>query len=199
MAPLEWYADNDIELVVNERVTDIHRSKKTITTASEKEFKYDYLVLATGSAPFVPPIQGVEKKGVFVYRTIEDLEAMLAYAEEIKKAKPNGKAAILGGGLLGLEAGKAVMDMGLEPHVVEFAPKLMPRQLDLPASNLLKSKIEQMDIKVHLEKATSEIIGENAIEASLCPSFWRAEVVTNPKWYERYVFNFRQIILRSSF
>ncbi|HAI39234.1 MAG TPA: hypothetical protein DCM40_14490, partial [Maribacter sp.] len=63
MAPLEWYADNDIELVVNERVTDIHRSKKTITTASEKEFKYDYLVLATGSAPFVPPIQGVEKKG----------------------------------------------------------------------------------------------------------------------------------------
>lgn len=163
MAPLEWYADNDIELVVNERVTDIHRSKKTITTASEKEFKYDYLVLATGSAPFVPPIQGVEKKGVFVYRTIEDLEAMLAYAEEIKKAKPNGKAAILGGGLLGLEAGKAVMDMGLEPHVVEFAPKLMPRQLDSRSSNVLQLTLESIGIAIHTGKATNSIMGNGAI------------------------------------
>ena len=163
LAPLNWYSDNNIELIVGERVTDIHRTKKTITTASEKEFSYDYLVLATGSAPFVPPIQGVEKAGVFVYRTIEDLEDMLAYAEKVKKVKSDGKAAILGGGLLGLEAGKAVMDMGLEPHVVEFAPKLMPRQLDARSSNVLQLTLESMGIHIHASKATNRILGNGAI------------------------------------
>ena len=163
MAPLEWYTENGIELIVNERVTDIHRTKKTITTGSEKEFNYDFLVLATGSAPFVPPIKGVEKKGVFVYRTIEDLEAMLSYADKIKEAKPNGKAAILGGGLLGLEAGKAVMDMGLEPHVVEFAPKLMPRQLDSRSSNVLQLTLESIGITIHTGKVTNSILGNGVI------------------------------------
>lgn len=163
LAPLSWYLDNGIDLVVNERVTDIHRTKKTITTASEKEFGYDHLVLATGSAPFVPPIQGVEKEGVFVYRTIEDLEDMLAYAEKIKTIKPHGRAAILGGGLLGLEAGKAVMDMGLEPHVVEFAPKLMPRQLDARSSNVMQLTLESMGIHIHQSKATNKILGNGAI------------------------------------
>jgi len=163
LAPVDWYTENGIELVVNERVTDIHRSTKTITTASDKEFAYDYLVLATGSAPFVPPIQGVEKDGVFVYRTIEDLEKMLSYAEKVKDLKQNGRAAILGGGLLGLEAGKAVMDMGLEPHVVEYAPKLMPRQLDSRSSNVLQLTLETMGINVHSGKATNRIIGNGAI------------------------------------
>src|SRR5690554_381174 len=163
LAPLNWYAENGIDLVINERVTDIHRNRKTITTASDKEFGYDYLVLATGSAPFVPPIQGIEKKGIFVYRTIEDLEAMLAYAEEIKKTKPKPKAAVLGGGLLGLEAGKAVMDMGLEPHVVEYAPKLMPRQLDSRSSNVLQLTLELMGIGIHSGKATNSILGNGAI------------------------------------
>ncbi|WP_435314685.1 NAD(P)/FAD-dependent oxidoreductase, partial [Cellulophaga fucicola] len=125
MASAEWYAENDIKLMINERVTDINREEKTITTANNQNFSYDYLVLATGSSAFVPPIKGVEKKGVFVYRTIEDLEGMLSYAAALKAKNPNAKAAVLGGGLLGLEAGKAVMDMGLEPHIVEFAPKLM--------------------------------------------------------------------------
>ncbi|MGB6153289.1 MAG: nitrite reductase large subunit NirB [Pricia sp.] len=163
LAPMHWYTDNGIDLIVNERVTDIHRTKKTVTTASEKEFGYDYLILATGSAPFVPPIQGVEKAGVFVYRTIEDLEDMLAYAEKVKQLKPNGRAAILGGGLLGLEAGKAVMDMGLEPHVVEFAPKLMPRQLDARSSNVLQLTLEAMGIHIHAGKATNQILGNGAI------------------------------------
>lgn len=163
LAPVNWYAENGIDLVINERVSDIHRAKKTIATANDKEFAYDYLVLATGSSPFVPPIQGIEKEGVFVYRTIEDLEAMLAYGEEIKKSKPNAKAAILGGGLLGLEAGKAVMDMGLEPHVVEYAPKLMPRQLDARSSKVLQLTLESMGINVHSGKATNSILGNGAI------------------------------------
>ncbi|NNE77902.1 MAG: FAD-dependent oxidoreductase, partial [Pricia sp.] len=163
LAPMDWYTQNGIELIVNERVTDIHRNGKTITTASDREISYDFLVLATGSSPFVPPIHGVEKKGVFVYRTIEDLEAMLDYADGIKKTKSNGKAAILGGGLLGLEAGKAVMDMGLEPHVVEYAPKLMPRQLDSRSSNVLQLTLETMGINVHSGKATNRILGNGEI------------------------------------
>ncbi|MDE3742478.1 nitrite reductase large subunit NirB [Maribacter polysaccharolyticus] len=163
LAPMAWYTQNNIELIVNERVTDIHRSKKSITTASDKEFFYDHLVLATGSAPFVPPINGIEKEGVFVYRTIEDLEAMLSYAEKIKQTNKQGKAAILGGGLLGLEAGKAVMDMGLEPHVVEYAPKLMPRQLDSRSSNVLKLTLESTGMHIHLGKATNKILGNGSI------------------------------------
>lgn len=164
MAPRSWYEEHGIELVTNERVTDIHRASKKITTTKDLHYKYDYLVLATGSSPFVPNIPGVEKKGVFVYRTIEDLESMLAYADKIQKGKKQTlKAAVLGGGLLGLEAAKAVKDMGFEPHVVEFASKLMPRQLDIRGSRVLKEKIESLGIHVHLSKATNKILGKDAI------------------------------------
>ncbi|NDV16708.1 nitrite reductase large subunit [Muricauda sp. TY007] len=164
LAPASWYSDNGIELITGQRVTDIKKENKEIHTATGHSYTYDYLVLATGSVPFVPPISGVEKEGVFVYRTIEDLEDMLAYASQIKAIKPNGRAAILGGGLLGLEAGKAVLDMGLEPHVVEFAPKLMPRQLDTRSSNVLQLKLESMGIQIHLSKVTNQILGDRVIE-----------------------------------
>lgn len=163
MAPATWYSDHGIELITGERVTDINRTSKTITTVTDCEFSYDYLVLATGSSAFVPGIKGVEKEGVFVYRTIEDLEGMLAYADKLKKEKPNAKAAILGGGLLGLEAGKAVMDMGLEPHIVEFASKLMPRQLDSRSSQVLQLKLESIGLHIHLSKATNQILGDKVI------------------------------------
>ncbi len=163
MAPSEWYAENNIDLITGERVSDINRTEKIITTARDREFSYDYLIMATGSVPFVPPIKGVEKEGVFVYRTIEDLEGMLAYAAKLKAEKPHARAAVLGGGLLGLEAGKAVMDMGLEPHIVEFAPKLMPRQLDSRSSQVLKLKLESIGLNIHLSKATNQILGDSAI------------------------------------
>ena len=163
MAPAEWYKENGVTLVVGERVSDIDRNNKTIATSKDRGFSYDYLVLATGSSAFVPPIKGVEKEGVFVYRTIEDLEDMLAYAAKIKAKKPNARGAILGGGLLGLEAGKAVMDMGLEPHIVEFASKLMPRQLDSRSSQVLQLKLESIGLNIHLSKATNQILGNGAI------------------------------------
>ncbi len=164
MASKEWYAKNNIELITETRVNSIDRKSKTIETIKGDEYKYDYLVLATGSSPFVPNIKGVEKEGVFVYRTIEDLEETIEYANIIKAGSTEKvKAAILGGGLLGLEAAKAVMDMGFEPHVVEFAPKLMPRQLDKRSSNVLQEKIESLGIKVHLSKITNKILGESAI------------------------------------
>ncbi|WP_375240540.1 nitrite reductase large subunit NirB [Polaribacter sp.] len=163
MASAEWYYENGIDLVVDERVSDIQRETKTIITAKNRVLNYDYLVLATGSSAFVPPIKGMEKEGVFVYRSIEDLEGMLEYASKLKAKKTNARAAVLGGGLLGLEAGKAVMDMGLEPHIVEFAPKLMPRQLDLRSSQVLQLKLESIGLNIHLSKATNQILGNGSI------------------------------------
>ncbi|MCG9793449.1 nitrite reductase large subunit NirB [Flavobacterium algicola] len=162
MSTANWYEENNIILNTSELITDIHREDKTITTHLEKTHFYDYLVLATGSSAFVPPIQGVEKEGVFVYRTIEDLDAIMTYAKKIKQ-KGATEAAVLGGGLLGLEAAKAVRDLGLNPHVVEFAPRLMPRQLDKGASDMLQSKIEELNIKIHLQKSTQFIDGTDCI------------------------------------
>jgi nitrite reductase (NADH) large subunit len=157
MAPAGWYADNGIQLLTSELVTAIDRTAQTVTTQHGRTFSYDKLILATGSGAFVPTIKGVEKDGVFVYRTIEDLEAIISYS---KKAK---KAAVIGGGLLGLEAAKAVLDLGLEAHVVEFAPRLMPRQLDEAGSKILQSKLENLGIGIHLNKNTGSIEGENFI------------------------------------
>ena len=166
MSTSSWYDENNIILNTSELVLKIDKENKSITTHLDKVYEYDYLVLATGSSAFVPPIKGVEKEGVFVYRTIEDLDAIMSYA---KKIKQNGatEAAVLGGGLLGLEAAKAVRDLGLNPHVVEFAPRLMPRQLDKGASDMLQSKIEELNIGIHLNKATQYIEGENSIKGMM--------------------------------
>jgi nitrite reductase (NADH) large subunit len=163
MAPRKWYEENQIELITGEAVIKIDRDDKSIQIASGKIYNYDYLIMATGSSPFVPQIKGVDKKGVFVYRTIEDLEGMLSYASKFEGSEK--RAAVMGGGLLGLEAANAVKDMGFETHVVEFAPRLMPRQLDDRAGNLLKEKLEGIGIHLHLSKGTNEILGNGQIEA----------------------------------
>jgi nitrite reductase (NADH) large subunit len=114
--------------------------------------------MATGSAPFVPPIPGVEKDGVFVYRTIEDLDLMKSHARNAKKG------AVIGGGLLGLEAAKALLDLGLnDVQVIEFAPKLMPRQIDDLGSKILESKLNELGLQIHLNKNTQEITGNDTI------------------------------------
>ena len=163
MSSATWYKEHRIDLHISEMITEINREEKTVANHRGEKYAYDYLVLATGSSAFVPPIPGVEKEGVFVYRTIEDLEAIAAYT---KKLKSEGKtqAAVLGGGLLGLEAANAVKELGLEAHVVEFAPRLMPRQLDQGGSDMLQAKIEELGLEVHLSKQTEYIKGEKAIE-----------------------------------
>ena len=163
MSTATWYEEHNIDLHIAEMITEINREEKTVANHRGEKYAYDYLVLATGSSAFVPPIPGVEKEGVFVYRTIEDLEAIEAYA---KKLRSEGKtqAAVLGGGLLGLEAANAVKELGLEAHVVEFAPRLMPRQLDEGGSNMLQAKIETLGLSVHLSKQTENIQGNKAIE-----------------------------------
>jgi nitrite reductase (NADH) large subunit len=158
MAPTSWYSENNITLYTGELVTEINRQHKTITTHTGRVDHYDYLVLATGSSAFVPAIEGVERHGVFVYRTIEDLNQIIEYSKKVKRG------AVMGGGLLGLEAAKALLDLGLETHVVEFASRLMPRQIDEAGSEVLAHKLTQLGITIHTGKNTKSIDGNGKLE-----------------------------------
>lgn len=160
MSPAEWYKQNNITLHLNNPVQEINRTDKTVHSLKGSVQKYDYLILATGSSAFVPDIPGIEKEGVFVYRTIEDLELISNYASKAR----NG--AVMGGGLLGLEAAKALLDLGIkETHVIEFAPRLMPRQIDQAGSNMLQMKLKELELQIHLNKSTLNIAGDGKIEA----------------------------------
>jgi NAD(P)H-dependent nitrite reductase large subunit/NAD(P)H-dependent nitrite reductase small subunit len=158
LARLDWYREQNIELHLGDRASKIDRKAKVVHSEKGRKLKYDRIVLATGSYPFVPPVPGIKNLGVFVYRTIEDLEQILAYAQKAKRC------AVIGGGLLGLEAAKAAYDLGLETHVVEFAPRLMPRQVDDAGSRALVSKIESLGVRVHLNKATKQVVGDGCVE-----------------------------------
>jgi nitrite reductase (NADH) large subunit len=158
LASEAWYAEHGVTLHLGDRASSIDRERSVVRSQKGLEVAYDTVVLATGSAPFVPTVPGVDKKGIFVYRTIEDLEAIRAYA------KHSGSAAVIGGGLLGLEAAKAVRDLGLETHVVEFAPRLMPRQVDDSGSRTLLEKIESLNVRVHLGKSTQAFLGNGKVE-----------------------------------
>lgn len=162
LATKGWYASEGITLRCGEKVVDLIPEEKRLTTNSGEEYQYDYLILATGSTPFVPPIPGRDKKGVFVYRTIEDLDDILDYAAKIKE-RPEASATVMGGGLLGLEAAKATMDMGLKSHVVEFAPRLMPRQLDDKGAAVLNDTLVDLGLSIHTQKNTAQIGGNGAI------------------------------------
>eukprot|EP00913_Durusdinium_trenchii_P011621 g10915.t1 len=143
MCSPDWLQEKNIQ-VIFARATSIKRSHKQVTyegPSGSGEVGYDELVLATGSAPFVPPVPGLASTaGVFLYRTIEDMDAIIARAGSARGT--TRRAAVVGGGLLGLEAAKALLDLGLETHVFESAPHLMPSQLDSVAGELLKKQIE---------------------------------------------------------
>ncbi|BAV07608.1 assimilatory nitrite reductase (NAD(P)H) large subunit precursor [Filimonas lacunae] len=159
MAPVGWYQENGITLHLGDPVQRIDLENKVVHSFKGKAVVFDYLVMATGSAAFVPPVPGVEKEGVFLYRTIEDLEMMKAYAPKARKA------AVIGGGLLGLEAAKALLDLGItDTHVIEFAPRLMPRQIDDAGSDILKGLLQSLGLTIHTNKNTVAITGEKAID-----------------------------------
>ncbi|MBL0730508.1 nitrite reductase large subunit NirB [Piscinibacter sp. HJYY11] len=139
-------------LKLKARAVAIERRDRTVTTADGEVLSYDKLVLATGSNAFVPPVPGRDRPHCFVYRTIEDLEAMKASGAKSKTG------VVVGGGLLGLECAKALRDMGLETHVVEFAPRLMAVQVDEGGGKVLRSKIEDLGVKVHTGRNTTEIV-----------------------------------------
>ncbi|MEM6999372.1 MAG: nitrite reductase large subunit NirB [Pseudomonadota bacterium] len=149
------YADHSIDLRLNCEVTEIDRAAKSVRCADGSSVSYDKLVLATGSYPFVPPIPGAdpdaENTRCFVYRTVDDLAAIRAAAANATRG------VVIGGGLLGLECANALKNLGLETHVVEFAPGLMGVQLDNAGSSMLRAHIERLDVTVHTSKATQEI------------------------------------------
>ncbi|MFD8685273.1 nitrite reductase large subunit NirB [Streptomyces sp. NPDC059651] len=139
------------ELRIGDPAESVDREARTVTARSGETFRYDTLVLATGSYPFVPPVPGKDTEGCFVYRTIEDLLAI----EEYAKTATTG--AVVGGGLLGLEAAGALKGLGLDTHVVEFAPRLMPVQVDEGGGAALLRTIENMGLTVHTGVGTQEV------------------------------------------
>lgn len=150
-----FYHENGIKIYIGDKAVSINRENKTVSSANGVEIPYDKIILATGSYPFVPPIKGNDASGTFVYRTIDDLEKISAYGKQSKVG------VVVGGGLLGLECANALKNMGLETHVVEFAPRLMPVQIDEVGGKILRDKIEELGVKVHTSKSTVEIVSEN--------------------------------------
>jgi len=146
-----FFAQSGFALRLKSRAAAIDRRQKTVTTADGEVLAYDKLVLATGSVPFVPPVRGNDRSDCFVYRTIEDLEAMTEAGARSRSG------VVVGGGLLGLECAKALRDLGLDTHVVEFAPRLMAVQVDEDGGRILRSKIEALGLHVHTSRNTVEI------------------------------------------
>lgn len=146
-----FHEKHNITVLTNERVITVNRQEKVLHTNTGRTVHYDKLVIATGSYPWVPPIKGSDTRDCFVYRTIEDLNAIEACARRSRKG------VVIGGGLLGLEAAGALKNLGIETHVIEFSPVLMAEQLDALGGEQLKQKIERMGVRVHTGKNTTEI------------------------------------------
>src|SRR5450830_1082216 len=147
-----FFERDDMVLRLDTRATAIDTRAKTVTTGEGDVLSYDNVAIATGSFPFVPPLPGKDRKDCFVYRTIEDLEAMLECGRRSKTG------VVIGGGLLGLECAKALRDMNLETHVVEFAPRLMAVQVDESGGRILRQKIQDLGVTAHTQKNTLEIV-----------------------------------------
>lgn len=155
LATPEGYRQNGVMVFTGDKVASIDRARQEVVSSKGVAIRYDKLILATGSYPFVPPIKGKEASGTFVYRTLEDLDAIRAYAETAKTG------VVIGGGLLGLECANALKNLGLQTHVVEFAPRLMSVQIDETGGSLLRKKIEALGVQVHTGKSTTEIVAED--------------------------------------
>jgi nitrite reductase (NADH) large subunit len=153
----DW-KEQGVDVRLGARAVAIDRERGEVTTSDGECIAFDRLVLATGSSPFVPPVPGASGPDVFVYRTIEDVDAIRARAVGAQTG------IVIGGGLLGLEAAKALLDLGLETHVVEAGPRLMPRQLDDAGAAALRRRIEALGVHVHVGRQTLAIdaLGDDA-------------------------------------
>ncbi len=156
--PLEWYQRNNIQLHVGTRVTDVDPIGKTVTSDDGAVTPYDTLLLATGSSPFMPRIEGLQRQNVFVFRTLEDTRRML------EVAGPGVRAVVIGGGLLGLEAARGLQVQGCQVTVVHLMPTLMERQLDANGGNYLAGKMEDLGIRVLTGRSTTAIVGDTHAE-----------------------------------
>jgi nitrite reductase (NADH) large subunit len=157
--PHEWYAENSIRLAIGEAVISLDAAAKTVTTALGRTVRYDRLVLATGSRPFVPPVAGLALPGVCAFRTIADLELLRDVSRN------GGRAVVVGGGLLGLEAAVGLMKRGMAVTVLHLVPTLMERQLDEAAGLLLQRDLERGGLTILTRAQIEEIVGDNRVKA----------------------------------
>jgi nitrite reductase (NADH) large subunit len=161
--PLAWYDQADVRLQAGVRVARIDRAERRVIGANGQIEPYDQLVIATGSTPFVPPLEGLVtdtgryREGVFVFRTLDDCSAIREYAVEARRG------AVIGGGLLGLEAARGLLQLDVEVHVVHLMRHLMEVQLDETAGGLLRAAMDRLGVHTHLAKRTSAVLGESHV------------------------------------
>ncbi len=154
----EYYQNKKISLHLEERVTGGDPQKKEITTQLGKSYPYDQLLLATGGYAFVPPIKGVEKKGVFTLRSMNDAVGFMEFLPGVKQA------ILIGGGLVGLETGGALLKRGIKVAVIETNPRILPRQTDPEGAKILQEKMEKMGFSFFLTAQSDEIVGKDNVE-----------------------------------
>ncbi|PGY07023.1 nitrite reductase large subunit NirB [Bacillus sp. AFS031507] len=155
--PLDWYKENNIQLFTGEAIVNIDVDGKRVVSNLGREVEYDELIIATGSNSFILPIPGADKIGVTGFRDINDCEMMIKSAQQFKKAM------VIGGGLLGLEAARGLLNLGMKVDVVHLMPHLMERQLDSVASSLLKAELERQGMNFLMEQETVEILGNERV------------------------------------
>ncbi|MBI4686667.1 MAG: NAD(P)/FAD-dependent oxidoreductase [Nitrospirae bacterium] len=155
----DWYKQHNIKLLLKSSVADVDKEKKEVITGDGERIGYDRLLLATGAVSFIPPIPGSDKKGVFTLRTLKDAIAIREYADKIKNV------VLIGGGVLGLEAGNSLRKKGKAVTVVESFPRLLPRQMDTQGAGILKAQMEAMGFKFSLGIKPKEITGTERAEA----------------------------------
>jgi nitrite reductase (NADH) large subunit len=157
----DWYRDQNISLKLKTRIVGADAQKKVVVTKDKEELAYDRLLIATGSHSFIPPIKGSEKRGVFALRDVQDARDIAAFAKNIEDV------ILIGGGLLGLEAGNALRKLGKKIMVVEFFPRLLPRQLDVDGAERLQKILEGMGFSFRLGAKTQEITGDDKASGAL--------------------------------
>ena len=153
----EWYKKNNIKLLLNTPVSDIDKNKKQVIITNGQSLQYDRLLLSTGGTSFIPPITGSDKQGVFTLRTLKDANDIINYSKGVKEAL------LIGGGVLGLEAGNSLRKTGHKVSVVEYFPRLLPRQMDPEGAEILKTQMENMGFTFYLGARSKEITGDDRV------------------------------------
>ena len=157
----QWYLDKNIDLKLNTRITEADPAAKTVHTANKETIPYDKLLVATGSHPFIPPIQGSNKNNVYTLHTISDVRKIALSCRDCTKV------VLIGGGLLGIETGFALSKLGKEVTIVEFFPRLLPRQLDTEGAKRLCAILEKKNFTFRLGAVTKEITGDADVQGVL--------------------------------
>ena len=154
----EWYQSKGISIHLEEPITEVNAQRKEVTGQKGKTYGYDSLLMATGGSAFIPPIKGTEKKGVFTLRTMQDAIRVKEFLERVKEA------ILIGGGLVGLEIGGALLRRGIKVAVIEHNPRILPKQMDPEGAQILQTKMESIGFSFFLNGQSEEILGKETVE-----------------------------------